>query len=288
MSSSARGKRSSAVSRWKSSRAAKSRRSKWAGEPTLSGPTASSHVNEQAHPPKARRSGAAGVLAWPVVAAVSLVVAGLFTLPLFGNAWHWQGLLVLPLTLLALLYAFTAWRSGTGPTWARVSGWAIASLILASFAAGAVTQIVVDGQPALAGTTLEVTYRQTGDIQQWTEVLRAQESLLELPPEQVRTLGPEYEKASAQALDIATQANPALEQSLPVPALYEAYQRVTRAGAVQSEGLDALRAYAKTPEPTLLVTVTRAKADLVVLLGTGPGSIDEAVNLAREQAKETQ
>jgi len=292
VSPSARGKRSSAISRWKAGRAAKSRRAKWAVDSKSEIGPSEPPVPSAAPENSAAVSGvpsisysAIGLVAWPVFASCSLLIAALFTLPLFGNPWRWQGLLILPLAILALLFAITSGRTGAGPSWARAVGWALAGLILASFTAGAITQIVVDGRPALSGTTLEVTYRQTSEIQDWAEVLRQQETLLELPPEQVRTLGPEFQKASDQALDIATKANPALEQSLPVPALYEAYQRVTRAGAVQSEGLDALRAYARTPEPSLLVTVTRAKAEMTVLLGEGPGSITEAVDLARKQAR---
>lgn len=273
-------------SRQRAKRAAKSRQAQWAKAQEPDAPlTSHADAETTADSAHAKPRPSMGDLFWPVAAALSAVVCTLFTAPLLGNPWRWAGLLWAPLGVLALLYTAAAWHAQRTPRWPRIVGSSIAAFLLLAFGAGIATQVVVDGRPALTGTTLEVTYRLTGEIEAGQQVLTEQQGLLSLPPEQVRTLTPEFTKASELALTIAEEANPALETALPVPSLYDAYRRVTRAGALQSEGLDALAAYAKTPEPTLLAQVTRARTELNVLLGSGPGSITEAVEQARAEAR---
>ena len=225
-----------------------------------------------------------GAVAWPLLTALAVVLAMLLSLPVLGGSWRWQGLLLLPLAGVAALSTAHTWQRATGRTWARFVGLGAAGVLLASFFVGLVTQVEANGKPYLSGTTAAVSLQLADDLSADRNALAAQQSLLQVPPEQARTLHPELDEAIRVALDIAERRNPALQTQLPLTELYLAFEMTSFAAALQAEALEAQKVNSVDPEPSLASTVSRANGELGVLLGAEPGSIEEVLVAVRAKA----
>jgi hypothetical protein len=221
----------------------------------------------------------------PVAAAVVLVVSATAGLPVFSGQWSpvW---LVAGLVLAAgcLLGARAAWQRAPQARAARVTGLAIAGTLLAVFAVGTATQVVVDGTPQLVGTQGEQTSR-TGDrILVDAATLRDNQKLLRLPVEQASTLLTVFDEAVAQSTSIAARWNPATAGELPTPSLLAAYAALNTAASRQAEALAAQKQNLLSPDEKLAAGVAARYRDVESALGTGPGSILAMVDAAYREA----
>lgn len=168
---------------------------------------------------------AAFLVVWGVVAST----------PLVSGSWDWTGLSLILISLLFIYLAALVYRSAG--VFSKIASAVVSLLIIVFAAGGALTQVVVDGEAQLAGSTLDKAQRINELIVEDMFTLEDNQKLLELPLEQARGIIPLYEKAINDNLVIAATWNPAIASDLPAPGYLTVYQKVNAAADLQASAL---------------------------------------------------
>lgn len=224
-------------------------------------PAAGVHSAGVEHPPQHVAGGTPGTPArkglgtvlsalHPVMGAFAFVLVLVAGTPLVDGTWSLPWFLGAGIAALVLLALYPRATRGTG-TGSQVTGLVLGLIVLVAGIAGIVGQNVVEGRAQLRGSEIDVAVEEHRELVRTLEVLRENQGLLSLPPEQAIPLGAVYAEARQQAIAIGERWNPATKATPPLPELADAYELVNIAAAQQAAALDGFVANLANPEPAV-------------------------------------
>lgn len=217
------------------------------------------------------RTAAAFIVVGAVVASVAGGLAVTAGTPVGGNGWGVWGLV---LGFVAILFAgltVNAWSHSN--TKGKVASVCLAGVIIASFAIGSTSQVIVDGHPVRSGSVADKSSRLSNELVSDMLTLEDNGALLGLPTEQGRGILGLYEEAAVQSSEIAAKWNPALRGSAPLPGFVAVFSLINQAADLQAQTLRAYAIQIQEPSSTRAGEIDRAKAKIAQLLAGPQGAV---------------
>lgn len=160
-------------------------------------------------------------------------------------------------------------------TSARVVAIVVTLVTFTSYAAGSLTQIVVDGQVQLRGSVGDRTYRLAKEVLSDMLILEENQRLLELPPEQARGVFELYAEAAAQSSGIAARWNPATAGDVPLPGFVTVFEKLNEAADLQARTLLAYADDLQQPDTARQQRIVQTRARISDLLTGEQGAVSE-------------
>jgi hypothetical protein len=248
-----------------------------AGVPTYGSATPGHPSMESLTEPRAaapNRSGRLRGIAKPVLLAVVATFTATGATPLVSGNWNIVGLLLGLLVTGAILLV-----PGGDRRWAR-AGSVVGVLLLVAGLLGAVQQNVINGDAQLRGSRLDRAVRTFEEIDRSVEILRENQRLLDLLPEQSIGLMGTFTAAADQAVLIAERWNPATNPDIATEGLEALMVEVNVAAARQGLAFRSHIANLENNEPGIAEQAARLKSETETMLN---GSVVDALAQTRRE-----
>jgi len=218
------------------------------------------------------------------VAGLVAAVGGV-TLAVVGGTPAVAGWRPIPLTVGLIVAvsgvaaAATSWWYGASRA-VRVAGAVVTAIIAAGMFAGTADQTIVDGKVLLRGSEPDRSYRAVQSAADVLVVLQENQQLLNLPPEQARSLTGVLEAAATQADQIAAAWNPATTPAGTRTEIQDLRVQINLAAVRQADAHRAMLSYLRAPDQQLeRSAVERRAASAEAVAQNGPVAV--AVAAAR-------
>ena len=213
-------------------------------------------------------------IAKPLLLAATATITATGATPLVSGNWNVAGLLI----GLLLTGAFLLLPNGDR-RWGR-AGYAIGVLTLVAGLLGASQQNVINGDAQLRGSKLDRAVRTFEEIDRSVKILRENQRLLDLLPEQSIGLMGTFVAAADQAVLIAERWNPATNTDTATEGLVALMIEVNATAARQGLAFRSHIANLENSEPGLAEQAARLKSETETMLN---GPVVEALAQARRE-----
>jgi hypothetical protein len=210
----------------------------------------------------------------PVLLALTVTFTLTGATPLVSGNWNIVGVLVGLLATGAVAFLPSGDRR-----WAR-AGYVVGVLLLVAGLLGVAQQNVINGDAQLWGSKLDRAVRTFEEIDRSVEILRENQRLLDLLPEQSIGLMGTFTEAADQAVLIAERWNPATNTGIATDGLETLMVEVNVAAARQGLAFRSHIANLENSEPGIAAQAARLKSETETMLN---GPVVDALAQARRE-----
>jgi len=205
-----------------------------------------------------------------VVGSFGLIFAITATTPIFSGEWNPKGVIWLALCGMGIYSSIFFAKMSTKI--GKFFTVAVGLLIATAFAAGVVSQVVVDGSAQIRGSVSDRSQKLATALINDMLIIEENQKFLELPDEQARGVYNLYGRAATQSAEIAAKWNPATNAEIPLPGFAAVLILVNGAADLQSRALIAFADDLNQPDPARKQEVLEMRDQINTMLSSEGGA----------------